>query len=65
MPRSNKRNDPESPGKVIPQTLITPQKKTKINPSFSVRGFDNIIVRPKNSPITKKRIVLNFHFSTS
>ena len=65
MPKSNKRNDPESPGKVIPLTLITPQKKTKNNPSFSVRGLDNIIVRPMTSPITKKRIVLNFHLSIS
>tara|TARA_B100001996_G_scaffold382752_1_gene375550 strand:+ start:1208 stop:1411 length:204 start_codon:yes stop_codon:yes gene_type:complete len=46
--------EPDSPGKVIPEILIIPQKKMKINELFSISGLMNVIDNPNIIPINVK-----------
>ena len=43
--------EPESPGKVIPETPIIPQAKTNHKLSFSLAGFIKLMAIPNPIPI--------------
>tara|TARA_B100001113_G_scaffold169618_1_gene138732 strand:+ start:545 stop:694 length:150 start_codon:yes stop_codon:yes gene_type:complete len=47
------RNEPESPGIVIPQILINPQKKTNNKFLFSYSGSLKLINIPNKKPKNK------------
>ena len=58
-------NEPESPGRVIPETLIMPQKKIKIRLSFSRAGLRKLIATPISSPSRPIEMVFRFQCSKS
>ena len=53
--------EPENPGRVMPDTLIMPQKNTNHKLSFSVAGSKKLMLMPTAAPSIKAMIVLVFH----
>ena len=56
-----KINEPDSPGRVIPETPIIPQIKTNQRLSFSFAGVRKLIPKPIKTPIITKIIFLKLH----
>ena len=57
------KNEPDSPGIVIPHILIKPQKNTNNKFLFSYSGSLKLINIPNSNPNIKYMIVLIFVFS--
>ena len=56
IPNKIKINEPDSPGRVIPETPIIPQIKTNQRLSFSFAGLRKLIPKPIKIPIITKII---------
>ena len=51
MPKRIRIKEPDSPGKVMPETLMIPQKNIKTKLSFCVAGLRKLMDMPMIKPI--------------
>ena len=64
-PKSNNKNDPETPGKIIAQIAIIPEKNRTIKEWFAAIGFKLTNMYVKTAPIMANRIffkLISFNF---